>query len=59
MDLNELEKQWEDGDEEEELKTEEQAKFENLERRRKQAQANAGKFDPRCVYSCGNHLKNI
>lgn len=49
MDLNELDKQWEDGDEEEELKTEEQAKFENLERRRKQAQANAGKFDPRCV----------
>ncbi|CBN77894.1 hypothetical protein Esi_0077_0066 [Ectocarpus siliculosus] len=46
MDLNELEKQWEDGDEDEELKTEEQAKFENLERRRKQAQANAGKFDP-------------
>eukprot|EP00752_Nemacystus_decipiens_P006704 g6027.t1 len=46
MDLDDLEKQWEEGDDEEELKTEEQTKFEKLERRRKEAQAKAGSFDP-------------
>lgn len=47
MDLDDLEKQWEEGDDEWELKTEEQTKFERLERRRKQAQAKAGSLDPR------------
>lgn len=47
MDLDDLEKQWEEGDDEEELKTEQQTKFEKLERRRKEAQAKAGNFDPR------------
>ncbi|CAM9920441.1 unnamed protein product [Pylaiella littoralis] len=46
MDLDDLAKQWEDGDDEEELKTEEQAKFEKLERRRKKAKASTGKLDP-------------
>jgi len=47
MNLDDLEKQWEEGDEEEELKTEQQAKFERLERRREQAKASAGTLDPR------------
>lgn len=47
MDLDDLEKQWEGGDHEEELKTEQQTKFERLERRRKEAKANAGNLDPR------------
>ncbi len=47
MNLDDLEKQWEEGDEEEELKTEQQAKFERLERRRKEAKASAGTLDPR------------
>ncbi|CAM9280036.1 unnamed protein product [Laminaria digitata] len=46
MDLDDLEKQWEDGDDLEELKTEQQAKFERLEKRRKEAEASAGTFDP-------------
>lgn len=50
MNLDDLEKQWEDGDDEEELKTEEQTSFEKLERRRKEAKASAGKLDPRHVY---------
>lgn len=49
MDLDDLEKQWEEGDDEEELKTEQQTKFERLERRRKEAQAKAGSLDPRHV----------
>ena len=52
MDLDDLAKQWEDGDDEEELKTEEQTKFERLERRRKEAQAKASSLDPRYVWSC-------
>ncbi|CAM9541601.1 unnamed protein product [Hapterophycus canaliculatus] len=51
MNLEDLEKQWEGGDDEEELKTEEQTKFEKLERRRKEAQITAGKFDPRSFAS--------
>ena len=47
MDLDDLEKQWEEGDDEEELKTEQQTKFERLERRRKEAQAKGGGLDPR------------
>lgn len=48
MDLDDLEKQWENGDDEEELRTEQQTKFERLERRRKEAQENGGTIDPRC-----------
>ncbi|CAM9886649.1 unnamed protein product [Scytosiphon promiscuus] len=51
MNLEDLEKQWEGGDDDEELRTEQQIKFEKLERRRKEAQANAGKFDPRSFAS--------
>eukprot|EP00903_Cladosiphon_okamuranus_P008666 g8306.t1 len=46
MDLDDLEKQWEEGDDEEELKTEEQTKFERLERRRKEARAKTPGIDP-------------
>lgn len=52
MNLDDLEKQWEDGDDEEELKTEDQAKFERLEKRRKIAEASTGKFDPRQACMC-------
>lgn len=51
MNLDDLEKQWEDGDDLEELKTEQQAKFERLEKRRKEAEASAGTFDPRQAHS--------
>lgn len=47
MNLDDLEKQWEDGDHQEELQTEQQAKFERLEKRRKKAEASTGTFDPR------------
>ena len=52
MNLDDLEKQWEDGDDLEELKTEQQAKFERLEKRRKAAEASAGTFDLRqaCLF---------
>lgn len=50
MNLDDLEKQWEDGDEEEELKTENQARFERLEKRRKAAAGPPGSFDPRHVH---------
>ena len=51
MNLDGLEKQWEDGDDLEELMTEQQAKFEGLEKRRKVAEASAGTFDPRQALS--------
>lgn len=54
MNLQDLEKQWEGGDDEEELRTEEQIKFEKLERRRKEAQVDANKFDPR--YDIYRHI---
>lgn len=47
MDLDDLEKQWEEGDDEEELKTEQQIQFESLERRRKGARAKTGGVNPR------------
>ena len=52
MNLDDLEKQWEDGNDLDELKTGQQAKFERLEKRRKAAEASAGTFDPRqaCLF---------
>lgn len=47
IDFDELERQWEDGDDEEDLKTESQLEFERLERRRKLESASAGSLDPR------------
>lgn len=49
MNLDDLEKQWEDGDEEEELKSEKQAEFERLERRRKAEEESATPLNPRYV----------
>lgn len=43
MNFDELEKQWEGGDEQEELRTEQQLEMERLERKRKEAP----KLDPR------------
>lgn len=48
MNLDELDKQWQDGDDAEELKTEKEVQFERLEQRRKEAAESAGTFDPRC-----------
>ena len=45
MNLDDLEKQWEEGDDEDELKTEGEILREQLERRRKQAENT--KLDPR------------
>ena len=47
MNFDALEKEWEEGDDEEDLKTESQLEFERLERRRKEAAAASGSLDPR------------
>ena len=44
--LEALEKEWEDGDEEEDLLTEGQIKYREIEARRNQPMANMGSFDP-------------
>ncbi|CAM9829674.1 unnamed protein product [Ascophyllum nodosum] len=46
MNFDALEKEWEEGDDEEDLKTESQLEFERLERRRKEAAAASGSLDP-------------
>lgn len=46
MNLDDLEKQWEQGDEEEELRTERQIEAEKLEQRRKEAAASKNNFNP-------------
>ena len=46
MNLDDLEKQWEDGNDLDELKTGQQAKFERLEKRLKVAEASVWTFRP-------------
>lgn len=51
MNLDDLEKQWEGGDHEEELRTEKQLEFERIERHRKEATASTGALDPRLAHT--------